>query len=417
MPSGPTPILGRYPGQAAPQQPGARVPGRPPSRRSGEPLGARDRGRLDDPAALLGLHGVHLLAGKFAESRRTLDLIGRRLPDNPLLLTVEVQDAAAQQDWEGAERRAEANIAAKQGDTLQLVDAFEQMAGIVMTQGRLEEAERHWRTQLLSRRRQRVVGRRLYGAQMLGLLVCASGTIRRGGRRGGSALARHAARQHAPGRPPLLRAGTLLRRGGRRGARGPCWRSRQRAPDGPRGAERAWTEGTILMAEGRTQEAEPLYAWRRTSCAPYAHCRTGPGAGRAGRCRRRDRDLRALPLDPLALPIRDGRLRAGPGASGSPSCTTRAATGAGPGKRGTGCSPSGGAQTPSSSRCSPTCGPGSRPPSVRAGGERRGHSASGSTVRVKSFQRSLGYARTQPKYKPSPSRSSITKPRRPSSPP
>lgn len=115
-----------------------------------------------------GLHSAQLLAGEFADARRTLDQIGQRSPDNTLLLTVEVQQAAAQQDWEGAERRAEAAIAANQGDTLALVDAFEQMAGVVMTQGRLEEAERHWRTQQALAAASGSWGRRLYGAQMLG---------------------------------------------------------------------------------------------------------------------------------------------------------------------------------------------------------------------------------------------------------
>src|SRR5512146_207682 len=89
-----------------------------------------------------GLHSVLAFQGKFTESRRTLDEIARRFPDDGVLTTVEVQAATARQDWDEAEPRAEAHIAARQADTLQLVDAFEQMAGIVETQGRLSEAER-----------------------------------------------------------------------------------------------------------------------------------------------------------------------------------------------------------------------------------------------------------------------------------
>ena len=203
-----------------------------------------------------------MLAGKFAESRRTLDLIGRRAPDNPLLLLVEVQDEAAQQDWEGAERRAEANIAAKQGDTLELVDAFEQMAGIVMTQGRLEEAGRHWRTQLLLAAAAGPWSRRLYGAQMLGWLrlrfrndVAGAVAVV------DSALRRMPLDSMLPGDRPYYelarffaaagdphRAGTMMALAG----------SDDSVEGRGQRAERAWTKGAILLAEGHASEAEPL---------------------------------------------------------------------------------------------------------------------------------------------------------------
>ncbi|MBW3630970.1 MAG: protein kinase [Gemmatimonadetes bacterium] len=100
------------------------------------------------PVLYYGLHSQQVLQGSFAESRRTLELIARRFPGDPLLPVVQAQDAAARRAWDEAEERARANIAARAGDTLQLVDAYEQLAGIVMTRGRLDEAERHWRTQL-----------------------------------------------------------------------------------------------------------------------------------------------------------------------------------------------------------------------------------------------------------------------------
>ena len=208
-----------------------------------------------------GLQSTQMLAGKFAESRQTLDVIGRRAPGSGLLLTVEVQDAAAQHDWEGAERRAEANIASKQGDTLELVDAFEQMAGIVMTQGRLEEAERHWRTQQVLAAASESWGRRLYGAQMLGLLrlrfrndtVGAIAELDR-------ALTRMPLDSMLPGDRPY---GELARFyaavGETRRARAMMQLLSGSFPDGPgRDADLAWTEGAILLSEGRPQDAEPL---------------------------------------------------------------------------------------------------------------------------------------------------------------
>jgi DNA-binding SARP family transcriptional activator/Tfp pilus assembly protein PilF len=206
-----------------------------------------------------GLHSAQLLAGKFADSRRTLDLIGRRAPDNGLLLVTEVQDAAAQQDWESAERRAEANIASKQGDTLQLVDAFEQMAGIVMTQGRLEEAERHWRTQLVLAAASASWGRRLYGAQMLGRLrlhfrhdsVGAIAVV-------DSALARMPLDSMLPADRPYGELARFFAAAGdtRRARTMMVLAGKGSRHERGRDAEQAWTEGVILLAEGRAGEAE-----------------------------------------------------------------------------------------------------------------------------------------------------------------
>jgi tetratricopeptide (TPR) repeat protein len=208
-----------------------------------------------------GLHSAQLLAGDFARSRRTLDLIGRRSPDNVLLLTVEVQQAAAQQDWEGAERRAEAAIAANQGDSLALVDAFEQMAGIVMVQGRLEEAERYWRTQQLLAAASGSWGRRLYGAQMLGRIRLdfrhdTAGALAIVD----SALARMPLERMLPADRPF---GELARfyaaAGATQRARAYLAMAHTSLRSGPLlDTELAWTEGSILLAEHHAVSAEPL---------------------------------------------------------------------------------------------------------------------------------------------------------------
>jgi tetratricopeptide (TPR) repeat protein len=208
-----------------------------------------------------GLHSAQLLAGKFDDSRRTLDLIGRRAPGNGLLLTIEVQDASAQHDWETAERWSEANIASQQGDTLQLVDAFEQLAAIVMTQGRLKEAEVYWRTQQVLAAASESWSRRLYGAQMLGLL-----RLRFRGDTGGalavldSALARMPLDSMLPGDRPYGELARFFAAAGEtRRARAMMDLFRTSRPEGPgRDTELAWTEGTILLAEGRARDAEPL---------------------------------------------------------------------------------------------------------------------------------------------------------------
>lgn len=105
---------------------------------------------LDSSIAVLyyGLHSVQAFQGRFDASARTLATVGRRFPDDGVLPVVRVQDAAARQDWPEAERLARANVAAWEGDALRLVDARETLAGILMTRGRLPEAERLLRGQL-----------------------------------------------------------------------------------------------------------------------------------------------------------------------------------------------------------------------------------------------------------------------------
>lgn len=142
------------------------------------------------------------------------------------------------------------------------MDAFEQMAGIVMTQGRLEEAERHWRTQLVLAAATESWGRRLYGAQMLGWLRLrfrndSAGAIAVVD----SALLRIPLDSMLPGDRPYFELARFL------GAAGATSRAREiLALAGPidsrrepqRQAQRNWAEGAILLAEGRAREAEPL---------------------------------------------------------------------------------------------------------------------------------------------------------------
>lgn len=122
------------------------------------------------PNLYFGIQGTQLLQGKFRESRATLDLVARRFPGNPVLQTTEMQDASAQQHWEQAERQAETIIAAMRGDTLSLIDPYEALAGIAMTQGRLAEAERYWETQLVLSAASGSRGRHLFGLLQLARL-------------------------------------------------------------------------------------------------------------------------------------------------------------------------------------------------------------------------------------------------------
>ena len=207
-----------------------------------------------------GIHSTQVLQGKFAESRRTLDLIGRRFAGNPILLNVEIQDAAARQQWEEAERQAETTIAAAKADTLALIDPYEALAGIAMTQGRLSEAEHHWRTQLALSAAARSRGRHLFGlVQLARLEMHHRGSTARAVALVDSALAATPLDSVLPGDRPyddlarfyalagrLTRARTLL-------AAAEVNDSVLARTPGP---DRTWTRGVIALAEGRVTVAE-----------------------------------------------------------------------------------------------------------------------------------------------------------------
>ncbi|HEX6048748.1 MAG TPA: BTAD domain-containing putative transcriptional regulator [Gemmatimonadaceae bacterium] len=207
-----------------------------------------------------GIHSTQLLQAKFRESRSTLDLIGRRFPGNPILLNVEIQDAAAQQRWEEAERQAETTIAAARGDTLLLIDPYEALAGITMTQGRLSDAERLWRTHLTLSAATDSWGRHLFGLlQFAKLQLRYRDAPARALALVDSALAAIPLDSVLPGDRPyddlarfyalagrLTRARELLDAA----AANDSTLARTAGPD------RTWTRGVIALAEGRVADAE-----------------------------------------------------------------------------------------------------------------------------------------------------------------
>jgi tetratricopeptide (TPR) repeat protein len=211
-------------------------------------------------ALYFGIHSAQLLRGNFAGARATLDLVARRFEDNPVRRTVEIQDAAAQQDWARAERQARAKATAVGNDTARLVDPVEALAGLAMTQGRLAEAERLWRRQLTLSRAADAMAQHLFGLVQLAYLelVYRNDTTRARalvdsaltatpldsllrGDRPHDRLARFYA---AAG--DLRRARALLR----------AAVANDRSLGRDLKAERSWTRGVVALAEGRTGEAE-----------------------------------------------------------------------------------------------------------------------------------------------------------------
>jgi DNA-binding SARP family transcriptional activator len=207
-----------------------------------------------------GLHSVQAYQGKFADSRNTLNEIARRFPDDQTLKVVEVQDAAARQSWDEAERLTEARIAASQADTLQLVDAFEQMAGITEARGRLAEAEKYWRTQLRLSDATNSSARHIYG-----LIQLATIELRYHGRADraraimDSALARRPLDSILPGDRPYHELARFYAKAGdvqrARSLLASALENDRALGRNPRG-ERNWTQGVIALASDNASEAE-----------------------------------------------------------------------------------------------------------------------------------------------------------------
>ena len=217
--------------------------------------------RVDSTIANLyfGIEGNQLLQGRFEEARRTLDLVARRFPDNPILLNVEVQLASAQQHWEEAERRAEALVAASGNDTSALVDPFEALALMASTQGRLEEAGRLWRTHQRLSAASGSMGRHLFGvARRAGIELRYRNRPARALAILDSALARTPLDSQLPADRPydeLARFNAIAGRVDRARQLAAAADANDRTLERQQLAERGWTHGVIALAEGRAAEA------------------------------------------------------------------------------------------------------------------------------------------------------------------
>ena len=211
------------------------------------------------PNLYFGIHVTQMLSGRFDESARTLDLIARRFPGHPILGTVRIQDASAQQDWTLAERRAREKIAEAGDDTLQAVDAHEALAAILMTQGRFDDADREWRTHLKVSTAAGSHGRLLYGAvQHAQLFMVHRGDTARAVALVDSVLRDFPLGNVLPGDRPydeLARFNAAAGRVSRARELLAGADSNDRALDRSMDSDRSWTRGVIALAEGRGSEA------------------------------------------------------------------------------------------------------------------------------------------------------------------
>jgi tetratricopeptide (TPR) repeat protein len=214
------------------------------------------------PSIYGGLVMALMNQAKYADARRWLDRMEQRFPGVHNAELAEIYLAAAQQDWDAAEAHASARIEHNAADSLDALDGFETLAGILMTRGRLAEAERDSRRVMALGERLKSAGRYYSSAHRLARLelhyrhapakaiAIVNAAVARfpldsveEGDRAFDLFARLYADAGQPARARQLveRASALET---------PL--ERQRGPD----ADRHQTLGVIALAEGRASEAE-----------------------------------------------------------------------------------------------------------------------------------------------------------------
>ena len=108
--------------------------------------------------------------GKRDEARRVLDRAEARFPGRPGHGVAEIAIAAANQDWESAEREARTRLDETSTDTDTALEGVETLADIRLTQGRLSDAERDLKRVVASVTRPGGAGRALSAAVRLAYL-------------------------------------------------------------------------------------------------------------------------------------------------------------------------------------------------------------------------------------------------------
>jgi tetratricopeptide (TPR) repeat protein/tRNA A-37 threonylcarbamoyl transferase component Bud32 len=207
-----------------------------------------------------GLALADVNQGKYEAARRVLEKAERRFPGMRGSKLAAISLAASRQDWEAAEREARSRMTQAPDDSTDALEGLETLANIVMTQGRLGEAEQSFRRVIASGGRGGSPRRGLAAALRIAYLdlryrhapATAVATMN-------SALARfplakmdeserpydEIARLYADAGQPK-RARELLTQASKTSL------GRQRGAD----ANRRWTAGAIAMAEGRAWEGE-----------------------------------------------------------------------------------------------------------------------------------------------------------------
>ena len=118
----------------------------------------------------MGLAMAAVNNGDYALAQNRIEWMAARDSTYSNLRLARIYYAASRQDWETAERMARVRIGASQKDSFDLMDAYETLAGIVMTRGRVREGERLSRSVLTLAKRIGSPGRFMTSALRIALL-------------------------------------------------------------------------------------------------------------------------------------------------------------------------------------------------------------------------------------------------------
>jgi eukaryotic-like serine/threonine-protein kinase len=124
------------------------------------------------PPVYLGLSEALAHQSRFDEAHAVLDEMDRRFPDHPITPMTRAYVSAAQQDWVGAERHIRRRLEESRasGRTHDLMDAHQTLGQVLLTTGRVDEAERELRTALAIAAELDAPRRLLFTAVQLGWL-------------------------------------------------------------------------------------------------------------------------------------------------------------------------------------------------------------------------------------------------------
>lgn len=117
----------------------------------------------------LGLAMAAVNNGDYDTARRQIDWVAGHDPGFPNLLLARIYVPVSQQDWPNAERMARARIAATR-DSTDLIDGYETLSAILITEGRIAEGERVSRDAMRLARKLGAPGRVMTSALRLALV-------------------------------------------------------------------------------------------------------------------------------------------------------------------------------------------------------------------------------------------------------
>ncbi len=253
-----------------------------------ESLVVREAMTADHPTNVFSqLVGAQIGQGHAVEARKTMDLLVERFPSSPLVLWIHAFGLAGLQDFAGAER-AYADLALSSRDLADQGLAIWGQAGVVLTEGRLADADRLVRQSVALNEKRGLPGAALVQSlSQAWSLMRLQGDTAGGMRVMGEALRRFPLESLPRLDRPLPQVATLYAAAGRtQDARRTLARYEAEVPEGYRRGVFEWHQarGWMALAEGHASAAVEAFSAGRFArfCPDCGDYETGIAWERAG---------------------------------------------------------------------------------------------------------------------------------------